>query len=229
MATKKEIQQKYRWLLQNEADRFHSDSFMRQTYYEFLFWLKENGWWHYRILKRKLKEIDSQHDEKKWLKSLRKQFCRYRQDFGYDCKACYKAIGYCRYFSNGERVYTPKSPQVIRDSHGGFKGVSPPPHYDKNSVTATEEVKTIAEWKNDGEPKTYDLGWGKFIEITKRTNGKNKGVAIARGTFGLDKNGNKDPNQKQYKSNVFLTANNGSIEWLIQELTTIVKEWNNQQ
>jgi hypothetical protein len=90
--------------------------------------------------------------------------------------------------------------------------------------TDTNGGISIAEWTNMGKPELMDIGYGRFIEIAKRTNGKTTGIAISTGQFGLTKDGNKDINQKRYnKGNVFLTLDNGVIEDFIDRLRKLAK------
>lgn len=75
-----------------------------------------------------------------------------------------------------------------------------------------------SEWYDVGEPIEYDCGWGKFIEVVKRTNGKSEGIVIANGEYGRDKEGNSDRTLKRYRNRLFFNDNNGAKEFLIKTL-----------
>lgn len=94
---------------------------------------------------------------------------------------------------------------------------------DKNR-TEREECKMPKQiWTDVGEPITNDLGYGRFLELSKRTNGQTTGLVISSGEYGRTQDGGSDQTRKIYKNRLFVSLGNGAVPWLIKELTTLSK------
>lgn len=80
------------------------------------------------------------------------------------------------------------------------------------------ENNMAKEWQTVGLPYVCELGYGKFLEITKRSNGDITGISIASGQYSINKDGNKDTEHKQYRATIFISDNNGAKQWLLETI-----------
>jgi hypothetical protein len=208
MTNKEKIQQTYRFLINNSDDRFHTDSFVRSTYYEFYFWLQTHGWYHFRILKRKLYEKDNPLK----LKSNKKQFCKLRKEFDYDCRKCYLEFGTCRFFS----------PPPIKNTELTFLkrklGSGKLSTLGKKVWNGGREDMPI---ETKGEVHTLTDDKGRFTEVSLKQGDYGLFVSISKGEYWSDGNGNSG---KRYKSNVTVSPKQlGQVITALQECQSMIE------
>jgi len=191
---KSEIQDTFKWLWDNRHYYSSTDKAQKELFFERLEWLKVNGWWHYRILRKNLTYYSTY------------------------------VVDDCGFVLRGRRLREYLQVQATKLPCNMGKG-NPIQKPTEKEETMMPYTKSGSGWTD--EPNTEqvrDCGYGNYIRIVVRSNGKSRGLVIENGQYGRLPDGNKDTTKLLSRNRIFVSLYNGNVKWLAEEMLKVCQQ-----
>lgn len=203
---RRKIEDAAKWLWANRDTYLSRDPAQKQLYLERLSWLKENGWWHYRILRRNLTYYSTfVIDGSGWL--LRGKLLREYRGGGHP------DVGV-------KAAELPPTVALTFESRNENRNMN----QEKHSPGGDNEMPA-PEWNDVEKSETIiELGYGGYLRLVERSNGKSKGLMFEKGEFQRTPDGGCDKSRLSSRNRMFLPLNGGAIQNVIKDLQRRVEQ-----